>query len=121
MNISLTDIRLRPIALLGLAIAVVSGSCTREPPAPTVSYFRAHPDELNEAMKGCRDDPGGAGRTALCVNAAEAARLRDIGSLRDLPPMGLPGADSADKHTTPSPNDLPGSERDAATRERREP
>src|SRR5262249_20355235 len=107
MNISVPQLSLRPIALVGLAIAVLSGACTRDPPAPPVSragtrappappvsYSRAHPAEQNEVMQRCHDDPGGAGRPPLCVNAAEAARLRDIGSLRDLPPLGLPGARS---------------------------
>ena len=95
MTIPRIPIGLKPFALSGLAIAVLSGACTREPPAPSVSYFRAHPDELVQVMRSCEDDPGGVGRTALCANAAEAARQRDIGSLRDLPPMGLPGAKDA--------------------------
>lgn len=97
MNIPRPPFGLRPFALSGLAIAVLNGACTREPPAPSVSYFRAHPEELTATLRSCQDDPGGVGRTAVCVNAAEAARLRDIGSLRDLPPMGLPGAKDSSK------------------------
>lgn len=37
----------------------------------------------------CENDPGTLGKTPACVNAMAAAAQVGIGSLRDLPPMGL--------------------------------
>ena len=80
-------------ACLGIVVTVTSAACVPSPKAPhqTVDYYRTHPAERMEMLAVCANDPGALGETPDCVNARVAARRADIGSLRDLPPMGLSG------------------------------
>jgi hypothetical protein len=41
-------------------------------------------------LGGCANDPGSLKSDPDCLNAMEAERLESIGSLRELPPVGLP-------------------------------
>jgi hypothetical protein len=68
-------------------------ACTQspDPMVHTVDYYRAHHAEREAAVAKCANDPGSLRDSPACVNAREAARLEGIGSLKDLPPMGLPG------------------------------
>lgn len=71
----------------------------------TVAYYRAHSAERVEMVRACANDPGRLQKTRACVNARAAERQAGIGSLRDLPPMGLPRAPSAgDTSHTPEPH-----------------
>ena len=84
-------------ARLCLEMVVTLGAVAACAPVPkhaqySVGYYRAHPAQLREVLARCANDPGDAGRTPDCVNARAAAGLKGIGSLRSLPPMGLPGA-----------------------------
>jgi hypothetical protein len=68
-------------------------ACTQSPDPMdhTVDYYRAHRAEREAAVAKCVNDPGSLRDSPACVNAREAARLEDTGSLRNLSPMGLPG------------------------------
>jgi hypothetical protein len=82
-----------------LAFATVCGTagCMRGPEvkAPTVEYFRAHAAERQAQLRECTSDPGSLNQTNQCVNAREAERAEGVGSLRDLPSMGLSAADDS--------------------------
>ena len=71
---------------LGLASA-----CTRstEDPGRTVEYYRAHAAERQAMVRACADDPARTQQRADCINARAAEAKESIGSLQDLPPMGL--------------------------------
>jgi hypothetical protein len=56
----------------------------------TVEYFRAHAAERQATLRDCANDPGSLRKSPMCVDAREAARIEDVGSLRNLPQMGLP-------------------------------
>lgn len=56
-----------------------------------VSYYRQHAEERRLQLAACSNDPGSLGRHPDCVNAREAGRLEGVGTLHELPPMGLPG------------------------------
>jgi hypothetical protein len=68
----------------------------------TVPYYRTHPAERESMLRACADDPGQLRDSPSCVNAREAARLEDIGSLKRLPPMGLPGTAKPDEAPGPA-------------------
>ena len=69
----------------------VLGSCSKAPgqSAHTVDWYLAHGSDRNAMVERCANDPGTLERTPDCVNAVAAAQQADVGSLRDLPPMGL--------------------------------
>jgi len=76
---------------------VVTASCVviACAPAPdrsqlTVEYYRIHAPERERTLAECEQDPGSLGQQPECINAREAARQLGIGSLKSLPPMGLP-------------------------------
>lgn len=81
---------------LGVSAAIVVAlgltCCARQPQAAqhTVAEYRANADLRREQFARCTNDPGTLGNTPDCVNAREAQRLEDIGSVRDTPPIQLP-------------------------------
>lgn len=87
--------------LVGLAL--VAG-CTRAPQEAvrTVEYYRAHDTEREAILAECADDPGTLARAPNCINAREAARREGIGSLRDLPPLALPGGEPSKHDQAPA-------------------
>src|SRR5579872_4264331 len=90
---------------LGLVVTLSAAACAPSPDqAPTVDYFRTHREARQAQLAACVNDPGRLARTPACMNAKAAARMEDVGSLRDLPPMGLPKAsgDEQGKHPDPS-------------------
>lgn len=89
-------------ACLGIVVTVTSAACTPSPDPPhrTVEYYRDHAAEREAKLAECANDPGALGKTPDCVNARTAGQQVDIGSLRDLPPMGLP-TDSAGSNAQP--------------------
>jgi hypothetical protein len=76
-----------------LAIAVVGGlaACAPEPEKAryTVDEYLDNPDAMNAKLKECANNPGDLGSDPDCVNVRAAVERQGIGSLRDLPPMGL--------------------------------
>jgi hypothetical protein len=78
-----------PIVLAVLALA----ACSRTPGGGgthTVDYYRAHAAERAATVNACANNPGELRESPSCVNAREAERVEGIGSLKTLPPMGLP-------------------------------
>jgi hypothetical protein len=94
-------------ACLGIVVTVTSAACVPSPEAPhhTVEYYRDHPADRAEMMAACANDPGALAKTPDCVNARVAASQADIGSLRELPPMGMSGS-KADGATQAEPDSL---------------
>ncbi len=78
--------------LLALTIALALTCCARQPDQAqhTVAEYRANADLRREQFAHCTNDPGTLGKTPDCVNAREAQRLEDIGSVRSNPPLELP-------------------------------
>jgi hypothetical protein len=74
------------LAVLALA------ACSRGPGGGTltVDYYRAHAAERAATLGKCANDPGDVRDSPNCVNAREAERAESVGSLKSLPPMGLP-------------------------------
>jgi hypothetical protein len=80
---------------LCLEIVVTLSAVTACAPAPkqaqhAVDHYRSHPGERREVLERCTNDPGDEERTPNCVNARAAENIEGIGSLKSLPPMGLP-------------------------------
>ena len=92
-------------ACLGIVVTVTSAACVPSPEAPhhTVEYYRDHPADRTEMMAACAKDPGALAKTPDCVNSRVAASQAGIGSLRELPPMGLSGS-KADGATQAEPD-----------------
>lgn len=85
---------------LCLEIVVTLGAVAACAPVPkhaqySVAYYRSHADVRREVLARCANDPGDEGHMPDCVNARAAGRIEGIGSMRSLPPMGLPGASGA--------------------------
>lgn len=78
------------LALLVTAALAICG-CSPEPPKAryTVDEYLANPQATEARLKECAKNPGDSLRDPDCVNVRAAAERRGIGSLRDLPPMGL--------------------------------
>src|SRR5262245_4110259 len=75
------------LAVLGIAALPMVGCVQR--PTPTVEYFRAHKEERVEQLARCTNDKARLNGEPACVNAREAERIESVGSLRDLPGVGL--------------------------------
>jgi hypothetical protein len=80
------------VCFAAIVAALSLAACSRSPSPNTltVDYYRAHPTEREAELARCGNDPGGIGDSAACINAREATRIEGVGSLRSLPPMGLP-------------------------------
>ena len=63
----------------------------------SVDYYRARAAERAAMLSTCANDPGDLRDSPNCVNAREAARVEDVGSLKSLPPMGLPVGQGPDQ------------------------
>lgn len=81
-------------AFAAIAACGMLGACSQEPPqaAHTVDWYLAHKSDRAGAVERCANDPGTLGKTPDCVNAFAAAQRADLGSLRNLPPLGLTSA-----------------------------
>lgn len=83
----------RLVILLGActALACVVAGCSHGPEdtPQTVDYYRKHPEDRQILLGRCTNDPGRLGGKPACINAQQAENLEGIGSMRDLPPMGL--------------------------------
>jgi hypothetical protein len=76
---------------LGAAAAIAFCACSPEPQAAryTVAEYVANPDAMDAKLRECANNPGDSHNDPDCVNVKAAAERKGIGSLRDLPPMGL--------------------------------
>jgi hypothetical protein len=83
------------VTLNGICVAVtmlfLATACTKteEESAQTVDYYRAHSEERRALVLACANDPARARNRPACINARAAEARESIGSLKDLPPMGL--------------------------------
>jgi hypothetical protein len=82
---------------LGIVVTIGAAACAPlpDPTHQTVDYYRANREAREAKLAECENDPGALAQTPDCINAKAAAR-RDVKTLRDLPPLDLPGA-TADK------------------------
>ena len=85
------------LKFLTLMLPIVVGSpfltaCSRGPTAAqhTVNWYLSHTADRASMVERCANDPGTLGKTPDCINAFAAAQRADIGSLKNLPLMGLP-------------------------------
>lgn len=78
------------LAMVVTVCAVAACAPVPEPVSYTVGYFRENAQEREVALRECGENPGQLAATPNCVNAKEAERLEGVGSLRELPPLGLP-------------------------------
>jgi hypothetical protein len=78
-----------------LAAMLAVAGCARSPTPTgvTVEYYRAHAAERQAMVRQCANTPGELRRSPACVNALQATRVEDVGSLRQLPALGLQGTD----------------------------
>jgi hypothetical protein len=90
--------RALPMIVGGAVLALIGPVACEAPVAQhTVGEYRANPALRREQMALCMNDPGTLGGTPNCINAREAQRLEDSRSVRDLPPVQLPGPGSPRK------------------------
>jgi hypothetical protein len=79
---------------LGLVVTLLCAAACA--PAPeqarhTVQDYREDRILRQGALTRCANDPGTLRNSPDCVNAQAAERAVGVGSLRDLPPLQLPG------------------------------
>lgn len=74
-----------------MIVTIAAAACAPapEPTHQTVEHYRANREAREAKVAECANDPGGLRNTPDCINAKQAAAIEDIGSLQDLPPMGL--------------------------------
>jgi hypothetical protein len=83
----------RTFGVSAAAIVVLTLTCCARQPEQaqhTVAEYRANVALRREQFARCTNDPGTLGETPDCVNARQAQRLEEIGSVRDTPPIQLP-------------------------------
>ena len=99
--------RASAIVHLVIATGLLLG-CSPEPPqaAYTVDEYLANPAAMNAKLKECADNPGDLGNDPDCTNVKAAAERQGVGSLRDLPPLGLvpPEESDSSERSTSSPD-----------------
>lgn len=91
---------------LGIVVTISAAACapSPDPTHQTVEYYQANPEAREAKVAECANDPGALGKTPDCVNARQAAAIEGIGSLRDLPPMGLLEREEQDKERKKDPS-----------------
>ncbi|WP_371125947.1 EexN family lipoprotein [Bosea sp. (in: a-proteobacteria)] len=60
-----------------------SGTVSPEASSRTVSWFLENPAALASEWDRCRNDPGGIGTSAECINASEARRRQTAREVQD--------------------------------------
>ena len=63
---------MRRLGFLSLVALMLAG-CNPTGPAHDKAYYLAHADDRVTMLERCRNDPGGLGKSANCVNALAAA------------------------------------------------
>lgn len=93
-----TFVAVRYLCLVSSMVLIVAG-CAREPAQTvnTVDYYLAHPDETERRLAECANNPGETENDPDCINAAAAGAQLSLGSLRDLPPIGLQQPNASDR------------------------
>lgn len=86
--------RIVHLTTLVVGASVLFAGCAPRQATHDVAYYRAHAQDRGRVLSDCANDPGSRGQEPDCLNAREAERLEGIGSLKDLPPMILPGSQS---------------------------
>jgi hypothetical protein len=72
------------ILLIGVAAALAScNEADTNSQAKTVGWFFEHRNELQLALKACRDNPGELAKTPNCINANEARNKVTIQEMKD--------------------------------------
>lgn len=81
------------------ALAIVLFGCSPEPPQAhyTVDEYLANRVAMDAKLKECANNPGDLGSHPDCVNVKAAAARKGVGSLRDLPPLGLLPPEKTDR------------------------
>ena len=64
---------MRARAYIGVSGLLLVTACSQPAPLNEKAYYAAHADERASEIVGCRNDPGGIGKTPNCVNASSAA------------------------------------------------
>jgi hypothetical protein len=77
------------VLLAAAAIACCGCSPERQGARYTVDEYVANPDAMEAKLKECANNPGDGRDDPDCINVKAAAERKGIGSLRDLPPIGL--------------------------------
>lgn len=96
-------------ALIVGSFCLLVAACSPAPETArhTVPEYQADKELRERQMAACARDPGTLGKTPDCVNAKQAQATNDIGSARDLPPVGLSsgkdGAQSPDSSSDRAP------------------
>lgn len=74
-----------------LVLAVALFGCSPEPAKAkyTVDEYLANPAAMDAKLEECANNPGDLSNDPDCMNVKGAAERKGVGSLRDLPPMGL--------------------------------
>jgi hypothetical protein len=94
MGVAQTEVVMNAYQLhLVLVAAAAIAFCGCSPEAQkaryTVDEYAANPEAMEAKLQECANNPGDSRNDPDCVNVKAAAERKGIGSLRDLPPMGL--------------------------------
>jgi hypothetical protein len=101
-NLLMSGPETRTLAVSLLLACGLLGSCARSiQSAHTVDWYLAHPADRRALMHRCANDPGTLRHRPDCINARAAAARAGIGSLRNLPPMGLLGGKTGNTRARP--------------------
>jgi hypothetical protein len=74
------------ISILLVAVAAALAGCgeaNNSQQTKTVGWFFEHRNELQLALKACRDNPGELAKTPNCINANEARNKVTIQEMKD--------------------------------------
>lgn len=69
-----------------MAAAALLFGCSKPEPSPTVSWYLEHPDAMKGKVAWCADDAERRS-SADCQNALEANGRKQLGRMKDLPPI----------------------------------
>lgn len=73
----------------GTVVTLGTAACAPAPNPHPVSWYREHVEERQAQLRHCQENPGALQATPDCVNATAAEKVESVGSLRQLPSMGL--------------------------------
>jgi hypothetical protein len=74
------------MALAAAGVAFLVG-CSKPPePAQTISWYLEHPDAMKAKVTGCAEDLARA-KSDDCQNALAANGRKQMGTMKDLPPI----------------------------------
>jgi hypothetical protein len=74
---------MRRLGLPGLIAPILAG-CNPAGPAHDKAHHLAHADDRTAMSERCRNDPGGVGKSADCVNALAAAGAAESNRFWDI-------------------------------------